>query len=59
MYIAAEEDDCWELKTKVKETKETQQTANWNINGTYIYPVHPYLKNKRKKEPCKPNEGTM
>ena len=21
----------------------------WNINGTYIYPVHPYLKKKRKK----------
>ena len=31
----------------------------WNIIGTCLYPVQPYRKNKRKKYPVKPNEGTM
>lgn len=45
---------------KVKERDETWQKFKvWNVNGSYIYPVHLYLKNKRKEEPCKANEGTM
>lgn len=48
------------LKTKVKETKETWQTANCEtLTGLTFILFPPYLKNKGKKEPCKPNEGTM
>lgn len=41
MYIAMEEDAHWDLK-KSQERDET-------LNGSYIYPVQLYLKNKRKQ----------
>lgn len=38
----------WSLRIEEKGWNITRYQV-WNIIGTCLYPVHPYLKNKRKK----------
>lgn len=47
MYIAVEEDDHWELKKSQRKRWNMTRYKVWNVNGSYIYPVHLYLKIER------------